>query len=77
MNCNDYKDKIISYIENELDESNKKQSTNIAILGDLSFYHDMNGLIFTLANKLNMKFIILNNNIDIIVYMLNVPISSP
>jgi hypothetical protein len=28
MDCNDYKDKIVSYIENELDESSKKEFEN-------------------------------------------------
>ena len=40
---------------------NKKES-NIAILGDLSFYHDMNGLLAASKMNLNMKFVILNNN---------------
>ncbi len=39
-----------------------RSSGNIAILGDLSFFHDMNGLLLTKKYKLNTKFIILNNN---------------
>jgi len=39
-----------------------RSSENIAILGDLSFFHDMNGLLLTKKYKLNTKFIILNNN---------------
>ena len=35
---------------------------NISIIGDLSFYHDMNGLHFSINNKINTKFIIINNN---------------
>ena len=42
--------------------ASEKNSNNIAILGDLSFYHDMNGLLAAKKNNLNMKFIILNNN---------------
>ena len=34
----------------------------MAILGDLSFFHDMNGLIFCKEHEINIKFIILNNN---------------
>ena len=32
------------------------------LLGDLSFFHDMNGLHFLINNKINTKFLILNNN---------------
>jgi len=35
---------------------------DLAILGDLSFFHDMNGLHFLINNKINTKFLILNNN---------------
>jgi len=42
--------------------SKEKNESNIAILGDLSFYHDMNGLLAALKMDLNMKFVILNNN---------------
>ena len=38
------------------------QNKNIAILGDLSFFHDMNGLLFALQHELDIKFVILNNN---------------
>tara|TARA_Y100001968_G_C19428884_1_gene755896 strand:- start:368 stop:2035 length:1668 start_codon:yes stop_codon:yes gene_type:complete len=39
-----------------------KQKINISIIGDLSFYHDMNGLLNSNKMNINMKFIILNNN---------------
>ena len=39
-----------------------KEKINISILGDLSFYHDMNGLLNANQMNINMKFIILNNN---------------
>jgi len=35
---------------------------NIAIIGDLSLFHDMNGLHFTVNNEINTKFIVINNN---------------
>ena len=35
---------------------------DLAILGDLSFFHDMNGLQFLINNKINTKFLVLNNN---------------
>ena len=35
---------------------------DLAILGDLSFFHDMNGLHFLINNKINTKFLVLNNN---------------
>jgi len=35
---------------------------NICIIGDLSLYHDMNGLHFLKKNNINTKFIIINNN---------------
>ena len=38
------------------------KNVNIAILGDLSFYHDMNGLLNAKKMNLNMKFVVLNNN---------------
>ena len=37
-------------------------NVNLAILGDLSFFHDMNGLHFLINNKINTKFLVLNNN---------------
>ena len=42
--------------------SENENQSNIAILGDLSFYHDMNGLLAASKMDLNMKFVILNNN---------------
>ena len=39
-----------------------KSNIDLAILGDLSFFHDMNGLHFLINNKINTKFLILNNN---------------
>jgi len=42
--------------------STNKSILNVAILGDLSFFHDMNGLFFCKGHELNTKFIILNNN---------------
>ena len=42
--------------------STNKSILNVAILGDLSFFHDMNGLFLCKRNQLNVKFIILNNN---------------
>ena len=37
-------------------------NVNLAILGDLSFFHDMNGLHFLINKKINTKFLVLNNN---------------
>ena len=37
-------------------------NVDLAILGDLSFFHDMNGLHFLINNKIKTKFLILNNN---------------
>ena len=37
-------------------------NVDLAILGDLSFFHDMNGLHFLINNKINTKFLVLNNN---------------
>tara|TARA_B100000941_G_scaffold9890_1_gene6148 strand:- start:30 stop:1691 length:1662 start_codon:yes stop_codon:yes gene_type:complete len=42
--------------------SKKTSNIDLAILGDLSFFHDMNGLHFLINNKINTKFLILNNN---------------
>tara|TARA_Y100001954_G_C15790989_1_gene595064 strand:- start:285 stop:1946 length:1662 start_codon:yes stop_codon:yes gene_type:complete len=39
-----------------------ESNIDLAILGDLSFFHDMNGLHFLINNKINTKFLILNNN---------------
>ena len=39
-----------------------KCSDNIAILGDLSFYYDMNALIFASKLNISLKHFILNNN---------------
>ena len=42
--------------------SKNTSNIDLAILGDLSFFHDMNGLHFLINNKINTKFLILNNN---------------
>ncbi len=42
--------------------SKKTSNIDLAILGDLSFFHDMNGLHFLINNEINTKFLILNNN---------------
>jgi 2-succinyl-5-enolpyruvyl-6-hydroxy-3-cyclohexene-1-carboxylate synthase len=42
--------------------SKKTSNIDLAILGDLSFFHDMNGLHFLINNETNTKFLILNNN---------------
>ena len=39
-----------------------KSNANIAILGDLSFYYDMNALIFASKLNISLKLFILNNN---------------
>ena len=41
---------------------NSPDNLNICIIGDLSLYHDMNGLHFLKKNNINTKFIIINNN---------------
>jgi len=53
---------IDGLVSTALGISHSSENINIAILGDLSFYYDMNGLLSTQKNKLNTKFIILNNN---------------
>jgi len=53
---------IDGLVSTALGISHSSKNINIAILGDLSFYYDMNGLLSTQKNKLNTKFIILNNN---------------
>ena len=53
---------IDGLVSTALGVSHSSKNINIAILGDLSFYYDMNGLLSTQKNKLNTKFIILNNN---------------
>ena len=40
---------------------NKKQN-NVAILGDLSLYHDMNGLLAASRKEINLQIVVLNNN---------------
>jgi len=50
-----------------------KENTNIAILGDLSFYHDMNGLLAAKQMNINMIFIVLNNNGGGIFSKLDIP----
>ena len=42
--------------------SKSTSNVDLAILGDLSFFHDMNGLHFLINNKIKTKFLILNNN---------------
>ena len=41
---------------------NSLDTLNISIIGDLSLYHDMNGLHFSINNKINTKFVVINNN---------------
>ena len=45
-----------------ISQSSNNNESNIAILGDLSFYHDMNGLLAASKMNINIKFVILNNN---------------
>ncbi len=34
----------------------------VAVLGDLAFYHDMNGLLAVKENRLNVLFVVINND---------------
>ena len=35
---------------------------NHAIIGDLAFYHDMNGLLMAKINNINLNIVLLNND---------------
>ena len=42
----------------------------VAVLGDLAFYHDMNGLLAVAQNRLNVLFVVINNDGGGIFHML-------
>ena len=60
--CNRGASGIDGLVSTALGMSKNSNKSNIAILGDLSFYHDMNGLLSATKMDLNIKFVILNNN---------------
>ena len=60
--CNRGASGIDGLVSTALGISKNSNKSNISILGDLSFYHDMNGLLSTTQMDLNIKFVILNNN---------------
>jgi len=39
-----------------------KNSKNVLVIGDLSFIHDINGLLITQSNNINLTIVVINNN---------------
>lgn len=48
----------------------QNESPIMAVLGDLAFYHDMNGLLAVTENRLNVLFVVINNDGGGIFHML-------
>ncbi len=49
----------------------------VAVLGDLAFYHDMNGLLAVRENRLNVLFVVINNDGGGIFHMLPIQEHEP
>ena len=52
------------------DSSDRNEPPMVAVLGDLAFYHDMNGLFAVRENRLKVLFVVINNDGGGIFHML-------
>ena len=52
------------------DSADRSEPPMVAVLGDLAFYHDMNGLLAVRENRLNVLFVVINNDGGGIFHML-------
>ncbi len=53
---------IDGIVSSALGASAVNEGPNILVLGDLSFFHDMNGLLAAKLHKLNLTIVVINND---------------
>ena len=59
------------------DSADRNEPPMVAVLGDLAFYHDMNGLLAVRENRLNVLFVVINNDGGGIFHMLPIQEHEP